>query len=120
MSNRDIDLYSRFFTDCCRAWSEDPVANVNFLQIIERYFNEKLKEDGYVFLSDIYRYLKIPLTKICIITGWIYDKNKTKQIDFHLPDLEYYEAIDIELSDPDIPIFIKPDGVIIDVVGGDY
>ena len=65
--------YAKFFDEASRNWTKDPEHNKWFLNNAERYFNDKLRIDKFVFLNDIYDYLDIPRTQQGQTDGWIYD-----------------------------------------------
>lgn len=73
----DIDMYSeyaRFFDDGCNGWTKDPEYNLMFLRQQQRYANDKLKSQGYLFLNDVYDMLGIPRSPAGQIVGWLYDE----------------------------------------------
>jgi hypothetical protein len=81
------DEYSRFFDSSSRCWEDDPGFNIQFLKGAEKYFNNKLKSKGYVFLNDVYDYLGMEKTKAGQVVGWYYDlKSPTgdNYIDFNM------------------------------------
>lgn len=65
--------YAKFFDEASRNWTKDPEHNKWFLNNAERYFNDKLRIDKFVFLNDIYDYLDIPRTQQGQTDGWVYD-----------------------------------------------
>ena len=73
----DPNLYSefaRFFDDSCSGWDEDPSYRMMFLKRQQNYANDKLKNQGYLFLNDVYEMLGFPKTKAGQSVGWIYDE----------------------------------------------
>lgn len=66
--------YSRYFNEKCLAWSKDPEFNLLYLKQQERYANDKLKTQGYLFLNDVYNMLGVAQTKAGQVIGWIYDE----------------------------------------------
>lgn len=80
-----VGPYAKFFDEGSRMWEKDADLNLMFLRQQERIFNDKLIVDKYVFLSDVYRALDIPETKVSRSVGWIYDPknpNLANNIDF--------------------------------------
>lgn len=67
--------FARFFDVGNPHWQKDPEDNLWFLKQQERYANEKLQRQGYLFLNDVYDSIGIPKTKAGQVVGWIYDKN---------------------------------------------
>lgn len=76
------DGYSRLFDAACDNWNNDANLNRSFLSGAQNYFNDKLHAVGYVFLSDIYRYLGFRETPECRVVGWTLDGNGDGYIDF--------------------------------------
>ena len=59
----DPNLYSEFarhYDDGCTGWCKDPEANLTFLKLQQSFANDKLKERGYLFLNEVYAFLKSP------------------------------------------------------------
>lgn len=65
--------YTCEFNRNASLWQNDDRYNQMFLKSTEHYFNELLMARGYVFLRDVYEALGIPITKVCIFVGWLYD-----------------------------------------------
>lgn len=81
--------YARFFDEACAGWEKDAEANLFFLTAQQSFANKKLKEQGYLFLNDVYEMLGIPLTEAGCMVGWIYDEknpNGDNFIDFGIYD----------------------------------
>lgn len=76
------DGYSRLFDAACDNWNNDANLNRSFLSGAQNYFNDKLHAVGYVFLSDIYRYLGFRETPECRVVGWTLDGDGDGYIDF--------------------------------------
>ena len=73
----DINLYSeyaKFFDDGCNGWTKDPEYNLMFLRQQQRYANDLLQRQGYLFLNDVYEMLGIPRSPAGQIVGWLYDE----------------------------------------------
>lgn len=83
--------YARFFDEFSAFWTKDPEYNLVFLKNQERYANDLLRSQGYLFLNDVYEMLGIPITRAGQEVGWIYDeKNKYSDsfVDFGIYDLD--------------------------------
>lgn len=68
------DEFSRFFDETCPNWVKDANKNKYFILQVERFANEKLKKQGFLFLNDVYEALgfdKIPAGQVI---GWTYGK----------------------------------------------
>lgn len=82
--------YSRFYDDGCTGWTKDPEKNLTFLRLQQRWANDKLKAQGYLFLNDVYEMLGIQKSRAGQVVGWIYDKNNPvgdNKVDFGIYDI---------------------------------
>lgn len=70
----DIDDFARIYDDGCLGWTKDPQTNLLFLKMVQAECTQKLKEDGYLTLNDVYERLGFPKNKWGQIVGWVYDK----------------------------------------------
>ena len=66
--------YARYFDDTCLGWDNDPAVSLMTLNGQQRYANEKLKAQGYLFLNDVYEMLGIQKCAMGQCVGWIYDE----------------------------------------------
>lgn len=82
--NEPNSPYSFFFDNGCIGWQKDAEHNKWFILQQERYANEKLRTQGFLFLNDVYDMFGIPRTKTGQIVGWFYDEKKGKDnyVDF--------------------------------------
>lgn len=83
--------YTFVFDETCRGWERDAQLNKTVLLQTQRYFNDRLKIKGHVFLNEVLDELGIPRCKMGNIVGWFYDeKNPVGDnfIDFGLFDLQ--------------------------------
>lgn len=77
--------YCAFFGEDNPNWEPNPDYNRMFLESQQRYANDKLAAQGYLFLNDVYDSLGIPRTKAGQILGWVYDnENGDGYVDFGL------------------------------------
>lgn len=89
----DIDMYSqyaRFFDDGCNGWTKDPEYNLMFLRQQQRYANDRLKSQGYLFLNDVYEMLGLPPTPAGQLVGWLYDEKNPlgdNRVEFGIYDM---------------------------------
>ena len=78
--------YARFFDDTCEAYESNMDYNLMYLRSQQNLANDKLKANGYLFLSDVYDQLGIKRTKMSQIVGWIYkpegNENGDNFVDF--------------------------------------
>jgi hypothetical protein len=70
----DVGDYAKIFAEGCMGWEDDPELTMMFLKQQQCYANDKLRDQGYLFLNQVYDMLGIPRTKAGQIVGWIYDK----------------------------------------------
>lgn len=83
--------YARFFDDTCIGWERSSERNLFFLKQAESFANRKLREQGYLFLNDVYEMLGIPKTAAGQVVGWYYDLNHPvgdNFVDFGIYDLD--------------------------------
>ncbi len=78
--------YSRFFDETCLNYEKNNDYNLMYLHSQEALANDRLKADGYLFLSDVYDALGIKRTKMSQTVGWIYkpdgNENGDNFVDF--------------------------------------
>lgn len=82
--------YAVIYDDGCKGWTKDPELNKFFLFQVQAHANDKLKEDGYLFLNDLYAMLGIPKTRAGHTVGWVYDEknpNGDNYVDLGLMDI---------------------------------
>lgn len=65
---------SAWFDESCLCWSTHPEENKYYLMLQQNYFNEKLKDRGYLFENEVRDGLGIPRTLRGQIVGWTYNK----------------------------------------------
>lgn len=109
--------YAKFFDEASRNWERDPELNLMFLRREERYWNDILRRDGYVFLCDVYKSLDIDETKASRTVGWIYDPNGKENISYI--DFGLYNAENrrfVNGYEPSILLDFNCDGIIINKV----
>lgn len=66
--------YARFFDETTPGWCDDPECNLYLLREREHEANVKLKNDGYLFLNDVYDMLGFKRTKAGQMVGWTYSR----------------------------------------------
>lgn len=66
-----LSPYAACFTEGNENWRPGAHNNWFFLTSQERYFNDRLQRNGYVFLNDVYKALGLPETKAGQIVGWM-------------------------------------------------
>lgn len=86
----EISDYAKFFDEASPYWEKNPEFNLMFLKSQQKYANDLLKAQGYLFLNDVYKGLGLEPTKAGQIVGWIYnpeDPNGDNYIDFGIYDV---------------------------------
>lgn len=111
----DTSTYSKWFNSTCRGWTKDPEFNRIFLQRIQSWMNDLLRDQGYLFLNDVYEKLGIKKTAAGQVVGWIYDEKNPigdNYIDFGLMD--EYNSDFINGLTTDALLDFNVDGIIVD------
>lgn len=112
--------YARFYDDGCTGWTKDSEHNLTFLKMQQAYANEKLQDQGYLFLNDVYKMLGIPVTKAGQCVGWIYDKNNSigdNYVDFGIYNINREKARDfVNGYERTILLDFNVDGNILDLI----
>ena len=121
IQRRNIHLspYARLFDECSKCWKSDRGYNVMFIHACEQQANAKLKEQGHLFLNEVYDMLGIEQTKIGQVVGWVLG-NGDDWVDFGLfddngnprPENIYF----IDGSEPSVWLDFNVDGVIYDLI----
>lgn len=78
----EISDYARFFDEASPYWEKNPEFNLMFLKSQEKYANDLLRSQGYLFLNDVYKSLGLEPSKAGQVVGWIYDPEN--------PDIDNY------------------------------
>lgn len=68
------DEFSRIFDECNPNWVKDANKNKFFIMQVERFANQKLQTQGYLFLNDVYEALGFDKTSAGQVCGWTYNK----------------------------------------------
>lgn len=69
----EYDEFTRIFDETCPCWKRNAESNRYFLTQQERWANDKLKQEGHLFLNDVYEALGFDKTAAGQIVGWVYD-----------------------------------------------
>lgn len=111
------DEYSRWFDESCKNYEGNMDYDMLYLRSQQQFANDKLKVDGYLFLSDIYEALGIPRTKMSQTVGWIYkpnNENGDNFVDFGL--MELYRETEDSSYKKGIFMNFNVDGPILDLI----
>lgn len=91
MDATGISPYAKFFDENNINWEDNPEFNLQFLTAQQRYANDKLKANGYLFLNEVYKSLGFPETKAGQVVGWVWNKNNDgvgdNYVDFGIYDV---------------------------------
>lgn len=112
--------YARFFDEvnCPNIWKPYQYENMLTLDRIERTMNYQLQLDGYVFLSDVYKELGIPVTKASRCVGWLSKKRGGRDgfISFGHKDLSKESSCRFLNGEPSVILDFNVDGPIMDLL----
>lgn len=70
-SDIHVNGYARMFDAGCDNWANDANLNRYFLTAAQTYFNDKLQHQGYLFLSEVYKYFHFRETPESRVVGWL-------------------------------------------------
>ena len=88
----EYSIYSKFFDASSVYWKKDnPEHNLLFLKSQQEYANNLLRSrgpNGVLLLSEVYKMLDIPETKVSYVIGWSFATNKDSFVDFGVFDKE--------------------------------
>lgn len=82
--------YARFFDETCTAWVKNAEYNKLFLIQTQNYANDKLREQGHLFLNEVHDMLGMTRTQYGNIVGWVYDEENPigdNFVDFGIFDI---------------------------------
>ena len=90
-------IFSRFFDELNPNWVSNAEKNLVFLKQCERYANDRLRLQGYLFLNDVYDLLGFEHTDYGQLVGWKYDPTNPdidNYVDFGIYDVNKRRARD--------------------------
>ena len=112
--------YSKFFTEGCNGWIDDPEYNLTFLLMQQDQATRKLRAEGFLFLNDVYDMLGIPKTREGQIVGWLYTKGNPagdNYVDFGVYRTNRYNNIDsVNGLESTFILNFNVDGPILDLI----
>lgn len=85
-----ISAYAIVYDDGNIGWEKDPELNKFFLLQMQDYANAKLREQGHLFLNEVYDLLGAKRTKAGQEVGWVYDDKHPigdNYVDFGIFDI---------------------------------
>lgn len=82
----DASPFAKFFDETSECYRGEPEYDMTFLKQMQFECNQQLKREGFLFLSDVYKKLDIPLTKASLVAGWILGEDELSDqfVDFGL------------------------------------
>lgn len=89
--------YAKIFDETCIGWSKDSEYNKMFLKQQQAHANTLLKQNGYLFLNEVYDMIGFPRTKAGQVVGWVYDEENPigdNFVDFGIYDIYNEQARD--------------------------
>jgi hypothetical protein len=81
--------YGRFFDETCPCWVRNAELNKFFLLSVQAQANNKLHEQGHLFLNEVYDMFGFPRTAVGAIAGWVddpTDPDSDNYVDFGIFD----------------------------------
>lgn len=79
----NASLYSRFFDEANDDYTKEPGANYIHVRNVMFDMQRRLVRDGHLFLNDVYKALRLPITVAGQSAGWVYDyDNRDKTLIF--------------------------------------
>lgn len=80
--------YARVFDEYSDEWVRNAEANLITLRTREEWANQKLREQGHLFLNEVYDMLGLKRSSLGAQCGWVYDPNIEHQVDFGIYKIE--------------------------------
>lgn len=68
-----ISDFAKFYDESCKGWDKNPEYNLMTLKANQRYCNNILHSQGYIFLNDVYKIIGIKPTLAGQTMGWVED-----------------------------------------------
>lgn len=83
----NMSPYHRFFDESSEYFVRNAEKNLFFLTQQQNWANDKLRQQGCLFLNEVYDMLGFPRTQIGALVGWVYGKDgKDQYVDFGITD----------------------------------
>ena len=116
------DIYNRIFDENSARWQRywTPSLVFDYLNNVQDQLNDKLRLQGHLFVNEVYDRLDFERTPEGQITGWIWSKDHPSEVDFGFKDIPADKLREIlgitRNSDIRIPINLKPEGIIYNII----
>jgi hypothetical protein len=88
------DEFTRIFDESSRCFVKNPERNKYFILQVENWANIKLREQGFLFMNDVYEALGFDKTPGGQVVGWVFDEKNPigeNRVDFGIFDDLYIE-----------------------------
>lgn len=110
--------YHKFFDESSQYFVRNATQNLFFLTQQQNWANDKLKQQGCLFLNEVYDMLGLPRTQIGAIVGWIYGKDgKDNYVNFGFLNITREKTRDFVNGYEDVVLLdFNVDGVIYDKI----
>lgn len=69
-----------------------------YLKTVQSFFNDKLRVNGYVFLSEILEYLELGVTAFSQVVGWTLNGDGDGFIDFGITRSGYSYVFELDFN----------------------
>jgi hypothetical protein len=103
------------FDSSFAAWGRHLGSNLYFLKCAERFANEKLRMNGYLFLNDVYHMIGAPITEAGAVVGWVMGEQGGDQyVDFGLYTSDNQPFYNSDFEGADVMCDFNVDGTIFD------
>ena len=94
-SDKTVSDYVFIFNQDSRYYEKNMEYNLMFVGRCERFANDRLNKDGYLFLNDVREMFGLPKTKVGQVVGWVKDSADGD----NYVDLGYHELCQMHSAD---------------------
>ena len=108
--------YARLFDAACDNWNNDAMLNRSFLTAAETWFNDKLGAQGYLFLSEVYKYFGFRETPESRVVGWTLNGDGDGEVDLGFKHDDMFMSgynkdvwLDFNVDGPILDTFVESD-----------
>lgn len=117
----NYSVFARIYDCGCKGWTKNPEENLYYLNQLQNWMNEKLRDQGYLFLNEVYEELGIQRSQLGQQFGWVYKKDGETTGDNYV-DFGIYNVYDEQCAnfvngiEPVIILDFNVDGNILDIL----
>lgn len=113
-----VSGYARFFDEGNPNWTKSPMHNQTFIRAQQNYANDRLQNQGYLLLNDVYDSLGMERSQAGSVVGWVISPDGDNFVDFGMYDPENEKAREfVNGQERSILLDFNVDGVIYNVLG---